>query len=111
MEPWGTPDLIVAGCVRPLALSISCCRFWMYEVNNLRAEFSNVYVESIVYKISWLTKSKALRKSRNNVPIISPLSMQAIHLSTNCINAVRQLCFDRKPDCFYVIKCTYLRNP
>ena len=65
MEPWGTPDLIVAVCVRPLPLSITCFRFWMYEVNNLRAEFPKLYVKSFVNKISWLTKSKALRKSKN----------------------------------------------
>ena len=37
-------------------------------------------------------------KSFAEVPTISPLSIQAIHLSTNFINAVWQLCFDRKPD-------------
>ena len=42
--------------------------------------------------------SKAVRKSINKVPTISPLSMLAIHFPNNLTSAVIQLCLCLKPD-------------
>ena len=81
IDPCGTPAFSEANFEIP-----SFTFYYLLTAAEIRSEkFSadilNLHSESFLMNNESSTKSKALLKSRNNVPIMSPVSMQGIRRS------------------------------
>ena len=70
--PWGTPHWITLGFDPTLFIDTYCSLFVRYERNQSKATPRTPHVFNFDSRISWLTQSKALRKSRNNENTILP---------------------------------------
>ena len=75
IDPCGTPDWITLGFESTLFIDTHYSLFVRYEWNQTKAIPGTPQVFNFDSRISWLTQSNALRKSRNKANTILPESI------------------------------------
>ena len=88
IDPCVTPALIDQ-CSEQLWFTLTnCCLFDKYDLKNCIILVENMYNDNVCSRMSWSTKSKAFRRSRNTEPMILPESISFIQMLNNFNNAL-----------------------
>ena len=98
IDPWGTPLVTDISWEYVPFTSTHCRRSCKQDRKKAILAMLKLYVDSFFSKISWWTRSKALRKSRNTAPDIWRLLKAESQVSVKRVTAVWQECPHRKPD-------------
>ena len=73
--PWGTPTVTVSGDEWKWSISVICCRFDRYDLNQLIDLFVKPNEDIFFMSRLWSTVSNAFAKSKNTAPVKLPDSI------------------------------------
>ena len=99
IDPCGTPHWISLGFESTLFIDTYCSLFVRYEQNKSKSYSLTPQVFNCDCRISWLTQSNALRKSRNNENTTLPESVCLYKCCQKCKMACVVDFLERNPYC------------
>ena len=99
IDPWGTPLLMsFHEEVSQFLLKTTCFLFVRYDINQCKALLEKPKLNSLLSRILWDTRSKALLKSKRTNIFDRSLSILDRISSVSLVSAVCVLRFLRNPD-------------